>query len=590
MADTSFVPGTVVTSEWLNDTNAITYGLASTTSGKGAALVANQNGGTLQDVADAAGKIATSMEVADIAAAISAARAAGGGDVVSLPSSGALSGTTPVEIVGDFGDGLLFDGRRATITGTGTAANQDGLLAGNKVGSIASSYFNKYKIQNLSFVGPGKVGASAGVHQQAAADIQMDNLHVRGWPVGILLEGGLSSTYTGITTRLNGIGVQAKVYDDGPGGLNSFSPNANSFYDLRNYHNDVAVKYDNNPAGVVSWFNCNFEGNNTSGNATDGVKVLELTEAGHHNFLGCHLESNAGQYGIYYDGFDAGKSLVLLGTECIDAVGTNLHMARGRLTTIGSRVTNTSSTHDIYINTGARATLIDTEGAVTGDLSAVVAIRDGRIAFGTQPTVGSPVFDMRSESISASSNIAVNFRNDSVQMRWQNTAGTRVAYMQTSATGNHTWHNDNASGGWAFNAGNTARMFIGRSGGMSIEPGADNTITCGSPTFRFSTVYAATGTINTSDAREKQQIQDLSEQEKQIALVLKTKLKKFKWNSDVEKHGEEAKWSFGVIAQEVVAAFEQGGLNASDYNMISYEEGRYGVNYSELLTFIVSSL
>lgn len=40
MADTNFVPGTIVTSEWLNDVNAITYGLGSTAPGKGAKMVA----------------------------------------------------------------------------------------------------------------------------------------------------------------------------------------------------------------------------------------------------------------------------------------------------------------------------------------------------------------------------------------------------------------------------------------------------------------------------------------------------------------------------------------------------------------------
>ena len=41
------------------------------------------------------------------------------------------------------------------------------------------------------------------------------------------------------------------------------------------------------------------------------------------------------------------------------------------------------------------------------------------------------------------------------------------------------------------------------------RPGADNAYTLGSSAFRWSTVYAATGTINTSDAREKTDIADL---------------------------------------------------------------------------------
>lgn len=49
--------------------------------------------------------------------------------------------------------------------------------------------------------------------------------------------------------------------------------------------------------------------------------------------------------------------------------------------------------------------------------------------------------------------------------------------------------------------GNTVKLAVRSSG--ATEPGADNAYTLGSSSARWSVVYAATGTINTSDARDK---------------------------------------------------------------------------------------
>jgi len=215
-------------------------------------------------------------------------------------------------------------------------------------------------------------------------------------------------------------------------------------------------------------------------------------------------------------------------------------------------------------------------------------MRDGRLAFGVQPVIGGPVIDMRAEPIVASSNIAANFRNDTVQIRFQNTAGTRVAYLQTSAASDHTMQNENALGGWAFGAANVTRFYVGRGGAANVEPGANNTTTLGSASLRWSEVYAVNGTINTSDEREKQQIRDLLEQESAVARRLKTLVRAYKWNSS-----PEGPWHFGVIAQEVVNAFTAEGLDYTEYGVVRHDflddgSDRYGVNYAELTMFIIS--
>ena len=101
----------------------------------------------------------------------------------------------------------------------------------------------------------------------------------------------------------------------------------------------------------------------------------------------------------------------------------------------------------------------------------------------------------------------------------------------------------------------------------SFGPGNDNSYACASGANRWSVVYAATGTINTSDANEKQQIQDLTAAEKAVGQALKGMMKSFKFNDSVQEKGANARIHFGVIAQDVQAAFAAQGLNPENYGV-----------------------
>ncbi len=145
-------------------------------------------------------------------------------------------------------------------------------------------------------------------------------------------------------------------------------------------------------------------------------------------------------------------------------------------------------------------------------------------------------------------------------------------------------------------------------------PQTDNTAPIGGSSSRFTTVYATTGAINTSDANEKQQIEALSDVEKQVAAEIKTLIRKFKFNDAVAKKGDGARIHIGVIAQDVEAAFAKFGLDANRYGMfcvdVWYEKDgktvepdehnqypadaikheRQGVRYEELLAFVISTM
>jgi Pectate lyase superfamily protein/Chaperone of endosialidase len=148
--------------------------------------------------------------------------------------------------------------------------------------------------------------------------------------------------------------------------------------------------------------------------------------------------------------------------------------------------------------------------------------------------------------------------------------------------------------------------------GYQFIPTTDNALSLGYTTYRWTTVYATTGTINTSDEREKQDIAALDAAEKRVAVALKGLVKKFRFKDAVVKKGDSARIHVGVIAQEVIAAFQVEGLDPMRYAIVCYDEwdelpevleadgsvsrpkreagNRYGVRYEELLAFIIAAL
>jgi len=146
----------------------------------------------------------------------------------------------------------------------------------------------------------------------------------------------------------------------------------------------------------------------------------------------------------------------------------------------------------------------------------------------------------------------------------------------------------------------------------SLTPAVDNVVALGQGSNRMSVIYAATGSINTSDAREKQDIEPLAIAEKRVAVALKGLVKKFRFKDAVDKKGLAARIHVGVVVQEIIAAFQAEGLDAMNYAMVCYDKweaqaeerdenglvtnpareagDRYGIRYEELLAFIIGAM
>ena len=134
----------------------------------------------------------------------------------------------------------------------------------------------------------------------------------------------------------------------------------------------------------------------------------------------------------------------------------------------------------------------------------------------------------------------------------------------------------------------------------SNQSNLDDVLDLGRITARWDDIYATNGTIQTSDRNEKQDIAELSDAEQRVAVAAKGLLRKFRWISSVEENGDDARIHFGIIAQDLQAAFTAEGLDAGRYAMFisstwtdeetGEERTRLGVRYSELLAFIISAI
>ena len=142
------------------------------------------------------------------------------------------------------------------------------------------------------------------------------------------------------------------------------------------------------------------------------------------------------------------------------------------------------------------------------------------------------------------------------------------------------------------NTSGTYGVFV--NGSSAFAPNVDNTMTCGSSGFRWTTVYATTGTINTSDANQKTEIADLTAAELAVARRIKGLFKTFKFKDAVAAKGAGARKHIGVMAQDVQAAFAAEGLDANKYGLFCSDTidgvATLGVRYEELLAFVIAAL
>ncbi len=129
---------------------------------------------------------------------------------------------------------------------------------------------------------------------------------------------------------------------------------------------------------------------------------------------------------------------------------------------------------------------------------------------------------------------------------------------------------DQVNGRWSFGTGEINTNFRASFNGP-IGPVFDNLSSLGVAAFRWSVVYAGTGTINTSDAREKSDPKPITDVLLDAADSIEIVL--FQWLDAIREKGEDlARWHFGPIAQQIRDAFEAKGLDGRRYGLLCYDK------------------
>ena len=116
--------------------------------------------------------------------------------------------------------------------------------------------------------------------------------------------------------------------------------------------------------------------------------------------------------------------------------------------------------------------------------------------------------------------------------------------------------------------------------GLGIAPTADNTYSCGGIGYRWTTVYATTGTINTSDERTKK---DIYPSPLGLEFIDDLRPVAYRWKTGTDKGTYH-----GLLAQDVEAA-----LNGRDFAGLVLPEGddgAYGLRYTEFIAPLIRAV
>lgn len=122
----------------------------------------------------------------------------------------------------------------------------------------------------------------------------------------------------------------------------------------------------------------------------------------------------------------------------------------------------------------------------------------------------------------------------------------------------------------------TARLVL-ESGG-TVRAAADNAQSSGSSAARWSTVYAATGTINTSDAREKTSVTPLTTAEIAAAKALAAEIGTYQWLAAMQAKGADARTHVGMTVQRAMDVMTANGLDPLAYGFICHDTWEQTVN------------
>lgn len=127
-----------------------------------------------------------------------------------------------------------------------------------------------------------------------------------------------------------------------------------------------------------------------------------------------------------------------------------------------------------------------------------------------------------------------------------------------------------------FGTNNSTRWEV--QAGGSFAPITDNIYSLGDGTHRPTVIYAANGTINTSDAREKTLVRTLTTAEVEAAKALAKEIGAYKFLSAVSAKGDKAREHIGMTVQRAIEIMQSFGLNPFGYAFICRDTWKESVD------------
>jgi hypothetical protein len=107
---------------------------------------------------------------------------------------------------------------------------------------------------------------------------------------------------------------------------------------------------------------------------------------------------------------------------------------------------------------------------------------------------------------------------------------------------------------------------------QNVFPNTDNAKTLGASGNRWSVVYAGTGTINTSDARQKTQVTSLTDAELAASKDLASEIGTFQFLSAIKQKGDLARLHIGMTVQRAIEIMQSHGLDPLRYGFICHDQ------------------
>ena len=271
------------------------------------------------------------------------------------------------------------------------------------------------------------------------------------------------------------------------------------------------------------------------------------------------------------DNLGSNKKGVYIGTDGISSIGDNggkyVQIRNGKITGHNSGsmsgtseavidLTAASSVGNRAFGLGAQAGLlsvymIDETAINVSSAKGIIISYDG-IYTGKYQS-GMCVRNKTLLSVDGDVGCSLNLSN-ALWLRAHNTAGTLTRLIGMNS-------NDNVHMG-DYNGDNISPVYIHAKGKQynftdaAFCPNVTNDVPLGLSNKRWSTVYAKTGTINTSDRTKKHDIKDLTEVYEK--LFLKLQPKSFIFNDGDRVH-------IGAISQDVEDAMQELGMSAEDF-------------------------